>query len=235
MYPLGICDPDPIMLRSRQATGGWIMSDWHPEKLAQMVEQYLGHRFGAFLVRAAIICGALGVIAYGLVLFLDNLIGDVVWPFVVRIFGGSANGITLDNIEAVITTLIISLVLITTLYLILAFALLRANRRVHTPQYAIDRVAEFRSEGVSLLNDVPTNAAELITWKTKWTDWGAGATKYLEDKFTKSEALLFSRLGVIDVGTFSNAYNPEHNHYLMQLGKQLRTLENIVQSHLEKK
>jgi hypothetical protein len=186
--------------------------DLDPQKVAYTIENYLGKPWGRLFVKAVIVCGALGIISVGLDLFLRQLVGQVVWPFISHFLGVAEHGVTVDNI------------------VIIAGAL----RRRSVPQYAIDDLAEFRSTAIHILNDVPKNQSDLQRWEKGWHDWRQTVVNYLDLHFTKAESLSFQRLGLIAGHNFGMAINPKHNHDLMMLAKQIVILEDMIQRHLER-
>jgi hypothetical protein len=208
--------------------------DLDPQKVAYTVENYLGKPWGRLFVKAVIVCGALGIISVGLDLFLRQLVGQVVWPFISHFLGVAEHGVTVDNIAAVIVTLAVSLVILTVIFIAVVVIIAGALRRRSVPQYAIDDLAEFRSTAIHILNDVPKNQSDLQRWEKGWHDWRQTVVNYLDLHFTKAESLSFQRLGLIAGHNFGMAINPKHNHDLMMLAKQIVILEDMIQRHLER-
>jgi hypothetical protein len=111
---------------------------------------------------------------------------------------------------------------------------IRSFRRRVVPQVAIDTLADFRSEGIRILNEIPNGPSAVADWEKKWKEWSDQVTAYLQANFTKAESLSFRRLGLVPENRFSFAVTPEHAHYLMQLAKQITILENLIQQHQER-
>jgi hypothetical protein len=216
-----------------------------PDKWGAAVEKYLGRWFGRKLMQGAIIATLFSIMIAALVLFFEKLVDPILWPFFVRAFGGPRTGISLDNLEAIILVLVLALGLLVLLMAITVYAFVSAFRRRTVPQNVIDDVANLRSEGIQILNMLPPSAGSMTdaqkdayiskVWHTEWTDWRRRAVAYLENHFTTAEALSFSRLGLITPTQFTFALNPRHEHYLTQLAKQLTTLENLIERHLERR
>ena len=216
-----------------------------PMRWGAAVESYLGKFWGRRLIQLAIIAVLLGVIGEGAKLFFKDLIGDLIWPFLMRLFGGTTTGITMDNIEAIIIVLVSALVLFVLMVALLIYVLAGSLRRRTVPQNVIDDLAELRSQGISILNRLPDNVDKLSQaekddyvdqdWHPAWTEWGNGVVDFLERHFTKAEKLSFRRLGVIREEQFGLALTPKHGHYLMLLSKQLSILEELIQRHQERR
>ena len=216
-----------------------------PLKWGDAVEKYIGKRWGRLLIRLAILAFLLGVIATGSILFFRDFVGDVVWPFLTQLFGFTSTGITLDNIEAIIIVLTAAIVFFVLVFAVFLYVLAGAFRRRTVPQNIIDDLAEFRSQGISILNKTLAGAGTLnanvkddyveFVWRPAWSDWGDNVADFLGEYFTTAEKLSFSRLGVIQQIGFANAINGSHGHYLMQLSKQLTTLENLIDRYQERR
>jgi hypothetical protein len=207
-----------------------------PVKLAEVIERYFPLWFARFLVQAVILGAALGAVGFGLKLFFADFIGAIVWPFLARNFGLGHGAISLDNIEAIIVVLVASIVILVLVFLVAAYAFVRAFHRRVVPQRLVDQLAEHRSEGISILNDRPADAHDVQRWHSRWTGWSQTVAAFLGGKFTRAERLSFERLGVIAETRFGTlAVTPEHGHYLMQLARQLTILELLIQRHLERR
>ena len=207
-----------------------------PEKFANVFERYFQGWFARFLIRFLLISVALGVSGAALFVFFDWFVAGLVWPFFSRTFGVDVGGITLDNIEAVVMTLVAAIVVLVLVFIIVAIILARAFRRRVVPQSVIDELGEYRSKGISVLNDNPTDSANVPRWEADWKAWAADVTSYLEINFTKAERLMFHRLGVVPPVNFGQlAFDNTHAHYLMLLAKQLNVLEILIDRHQERR
>lgn len=158
-------------------------------------------------------------------------IGSPLAGLLISLFGGRF--ITLDNLTSVLSTAIAGAVLAGTAAIIIPLVGNLTRRRV--PQAAIDSLAELRSEGISILNDVPKDKDDVARWQKRWTEWKGRVVAELKRNFTKAEMLSFDRLGVIEEARFGFAVTPEHGHCLMMLNKQLTILENMIQRHQERR
>ena len=211
------------------------MPEFDPHKVAEVVESYLGKRLGRFLIQLTIIAGLLGVIGLGFVWFFRNFVAGLLWPFFSDVFGAGAQGITLDNIEAIIITLVASIVILVLIFLIFALVMARAFRRRVVPQSAIDNLAELRSDGIHILNDPPPSEDQLQDWRERWDSWREDVLDALKRDFTVAERLSFQRLGVFPPREFKIAVNPVHSHFLSMFAHQLTILENLIQRHQERR
>lgn len=225
------------------------MPQFDPEKSAKVIEKYLGKPLGRVLIRLTIVAGLLGITGLGLTWFFKDFIAELLWPFFFKLFGAGDVGISLDNIEAIIITLVAAIVVLVLIFLIFAIGMWKAFRRRVVPQYAIDELAELRSEGIKILNtlpkkeDIPSDEDQLEkwtkdwadNWQTRWRLWVEKVLETLDRNFTKAEKLSFQRLGVFPERNLGFAVNPEHYQYLMQLAQQLTILENLIQRHLERR
>ena len=215
-----------------------------PHKLVDLIERRLGPRLGSVLIQAVIWATALGVIGIGLKLFFGDFVAGLLWPFLSSLFGAAEEGITLDNIEAIIVTLVAAVVILVFVFVSLAIVMAKAFSRRVVPQEMIDALAEHRSRGIRILNTLPENSAALSAeerdafvevWRVEWTGWRQEVVQTLRTHFTKAESLSFERLGVIDEKPLNFALTAVHMHYLLQLSKQLRILEVLIQRHQERR
>jgi hypothetical protein len=82
-------------------------------------------------------------------------------------------------------------------------------------QEHIDWLAEEVSWAIhNLLNRMVSTPAELDAMKDEFKKWQQKVENYMEGKFTKSDVLHFSRLGVIPGNQYEIATVPGHNHQL---------------------
>lgn len=205
-----------------------------PEKLGVLMERRLG-RPGRWLFNAALFMSGLFALAFTLRYILDEFIGQLIWPFFSRVFGGSTGALTLDSIEAVVLTMTVTIAVLLIIMVGTFFLLVRTVRRRAVSQTAIDELAEMRSQGISVLNELPSKLGGFDKWTAKWEAWRNEVVSVLRDHFTKAETLSFSRLGVIREAPFGMAESPEHQHALMMLSKQLSILEGLIQRHQERR
>ena len=209
------------------------MPDLDPVKLADLIEGYLGKSFGGILIRLTLLMGLLGLIGLGSFWFFGTFVGGLVWPFFSSLFGVGASGITLDNIEPIVLTLVTTIVALVVVFACFLWAMWRVFRRRVVPQSVIDELAEFRSKAVSLYADHPTEN-EIGGWWAKQTDWSERVIVYMKEHLTKAETLSFQRLGVVFGTPFSHGVNRNHEHLLAILAHKLRVLENLIQRHQER-
>ena len=206
--------------------------DVDPIKVVHIVEKVLGRRPTRLLTIAVIYLG----IAMFAVWAISFILNQGIIPIFLWLRDSFSVGVTLDNIEVVVISAVIAVLLFFILLVFLQFLLFRALRRRAVPQRLIDGVAEKRSEGISILNDRPKDAADFDRWKARWLTWHRGVVDYLQEHFTVAEKLQFDRLGLVPERNFGSlAVTPEHAHSLMQLAKQLVILEDLISRHLERR
>jgi hypothetical protein len=220
-----------------------------PKRWAEMIEAYFGKTAGRALNRTALLFLILGAIGLGGQLFFKNFIAEFIWPALEKLFGANEIGISLDNIEAIIAVLVASIVAFVVLFAIVIMFFIKVFRRRVVSQETIDELAEFRSEGISILNlkfepsdgservptDVEADIFLTMTWEPKWTAWKGRVVAALEKNFTKAEQLSFERLGIYPARRFRRQMNPEHGHYLGQLAQQITVLEDMIQRYQERR
>ena len=219
------------------------MADFRWREAGEVIEHYLP-KIGRPLIKISMVCGALFVVGIGLWWFFGKFVGEVLWPFLINIFGAKDTGITLDNIEAIIIVLITAVSLFIIVFILLSVGVLNFIRRRVVPQTVVDQLAELRSRGIHILNRRPHAADKLSdqeredyvlhVWKKAWKEWGDEVVVFLGTHFTVAEKLSFARLGVIRENPFGSALTPEHNHYSMLLAKQITILEDLIQGQLER-
>jgi hypothetical protein len=195
--------------------------------LLKAVDERLGRRWGTLLLLVAYV----SVIA-GLLTGLWKWFGAPLADFIPKLFGAGPI-ITQDDLAQVVSTATVFVVLTGAAAIIIPLVNNLSRRRV--PQAAIDELADLRSEGIAVLNDVPKTADDVVRWHGRWTGWRDRVVASLGRNFTRAEMLSFDRLGVIAEVAFGFAATPEHRHYLMQLNKQLTILENLIQRHQERR
>lgn len=196
-------------------------------KIIELVEKKFGPFWGGLLTLAV---GA--TLFAGAVHFFWIWLVEPMGSFLAELLEGGPL-VTVDNIGPIVSTVVVvvTFLLLTSILI----PLVRNLTRHRAPQAAIDSLAELRSEGIRILNDRPANETGLPDWRQRWNAWAERVVKTLERDFTQAESLGFRRLGLIEERTFGFAVNPEHNHYLMQLAKQLTILENLIERHLERR
>lgn len=200
------------------------MQGW--DKVLEMLEQRLGKfafKLMLYMIWLAIIAGCVGIV-------LDQ-VAIRVYKFFDDLFAGKVR--IFDNSPQIFATLLVLIVLVVVLIFVVRLIASLTKRRV--PQAAINELADHRSAGISVLNDVPPNEAVLPAWHAKWLAWRDKVVETLRKNFTHAETLSFDRLGVIREAPFGIAVNNEHQHYLRQLSKQLTILENMIQQHQERR
>jgi hypothetical protein len=212
------------------------MSGLDPRPWAELIEEHFGRRFGRFMIKMLLAFTMLAVIGFALFIFFKQFVGELVWPFLVNLFGFPRSGISLDNIESVIIVLTAAIVFFVAIISVFLLFAMRAVRRRIVPQPMIDELAKYRSTGISILNDRPEDdGAGLKKWHGRWQEWRDGVVEYLRKNFTKAETLSFDRLGLITPLSWGGLpISPEHAHYLSQLAKQLTILEGLIQRHQDR-
>lgn len=208
------------------------LENMDPNRVFDMIKRLVGDGPARFMGRWAVYLGFAGFAAWMISLIRTHVI-DPSYRLAVELLGLQ---ITVDNIESIFATLILSVFAFAVLATGAQFFVLRHMRRRRVPQAVIDELAEFRSQGITILNTRPDSDAALSSWTVDWGAWADKVSDYLGEWFTKAEQLSFKRLGVIKEMTFgSGSYNAEHAYKLNQLSKQLSILENLVELHLERR
>jgi len=203
--------------------------EFDPIKLWKLLMDLIGSRPARFLAKTSIYLGWVAFVAWAL-----KIIFDIIKPAITNISETLAFGITLDNAQTVVMSLLVAVVILAMMIVGGQYLFLRVLRKRVAPQWVIDRVAELRSDGISILNDRPTNErGDLNRWQAKWEKWRKEVADYLGDHFTRAEQLSFERLGLIQElpwGTLP--ISGPHAHYLNQLAKQIAILDTIIERHL---
>lgn len=198
---------------------------------------------GPYLVKISLLFLILLVVGFGGTAFFGSFIGGVLWPFLTNLFGTTKSGISLDNIEAIIIVLVSAVVFFVLIFGLFVWLAIRTFGRRIIPQSIIDELADHRDKGIKILNDIPNNQGKMTDqekeqfvqdWKARWEQWRREVIATLDKSFTKAERLSFQRLGLIAEYSFHFAVTPDHNHFLMQLAKQLTILENLIALHQER-
>lgn len=203
-----------------------------PLQLFRLIEERMGRRPARFLLNATIYLAFVAFSVWAIGLIWKHGVVPI-FLFVRDILGV---GVTLDNLETLFITFALTLLLFAMIVVGSQHLILRFLRRRTAPQWVIDKVANFRSDGIRILNDRPSNDENLKRWETTWRTWGQGVADYLGNHFSHAERLAFERLGLIPERQFGRlAFNSEHAHYLMQLAKQLTILEDLIQRQLERR
>ena len=165
--------------------------NFDPVRVVQMVEERFGQP-GKWLVNGTIIAAGLGIISWGLKWFLDDLVGGVLWPFFARLLDIKSTTVTLDNIGALITTLAFSLLILAVFFLVLLLLIYFALRQRAIPQRVLDRLGEFRAEGINtLFTRKPTNDQELNEWAQKHVAWENKIKDYMKKKHAPRRLFIF--------------------------------------------
>ena len=208
------------------------MAEFDPFRAYRLLADLVGNKRARLLGQIVIYISWAAFVIWAL-----SFIYRIVKPGFTAIIEGLAPGITIDNIETIITALLITVVIFSLIIASGQYLFMRALRKRAAPQWVIDEVAEYRSKGISILNDRPiSEESGLVKWHESWTNWGRKVSEYLGDHFTRAERLSFERLGVVpQLQWGSIPIDGEHAHYLNQLAKQLTILENLIQRHLERK
>jgi hypothetical protein len=205
------------------------MASVDPSKWAELYEDHFGKKLGRLIIKLLLFTTALAFLSFCLGFFLDFYKKYILpWASGFSIDTGALGDITWLVSAAIVFAIF------ATAYGLITIALARIFKRRMVPQNIIDDLSEFRSEAISVLNNMPKNDDEFNAWEIKWTSWREGVRLFLEKNFTKSEALLFGRLGIIPEVQFGFAYNDKHAHCLKQLAKQITILENLINRHLER-
>jgi hypothetical protein len=202
-----------------------------PKRVFDMAKDLVGNRPARLMFAATIYLGFFGFAAWMISVIRKYVISPL-YEFVSRLMGFD---VTLDNLESLITTLFLALLAFALLATGAQYFVFRHLRRRRVPQWVIDDLAEWRSKGVSLVNDRPTNDEELEQWIARWEAWKDDVAKFIGAHFTKAEELSFRRLGLVVEAKFGTmVYNNKHAHKLMLLAKQLGILETMIDRQLER-
>jgi hypothetical protein len=205
-----------------------------PLKFSDLIEKYFGDPFGKIIVRISVLCGFIGILLFGITWLIKLL--ETIWEIIALIFGVAKGGITLDNIEIVVIFLVAILTFFIVFSSVMAWLFWSSFRRRVVPQSAIDRLADLRSDGISVLNQQPRTGEEFAQWRESWKTWVSSVASELRANFTKAEALSFERLGLLRATTsYAMAFDADHSHCLLQLDKQLTILENLISRHQERR
>jgi len=102
-------------------------------------------------------------------------------------------------------------------------------------QAAVNALARLRSEGVAIMSDRPNGSGDVPRWHARWADWGDQVVAELTRHFTEAEMLSFRHLGSIPAVSFGAAVDDRHNHYLMQLDRQLSILQKLIDQNQERR
>ena len=211
------------------------MTSFDPQTLARIAEEYLGKRLARPMIQVALVGGLLGIAGIGLKWFFSEFVGGFLWPGFANLFGGVEQGISLDNIEVIIVTMVAAIIILVVAFVVLAMILGRAFWRRVVPQAAIDNLAELRSAGISILNTDPEDGNAFPEWHRQWQTWRKSVCDALNKDFTKAEALSFERLGVFSLNRLGHAINDEHGFALAQLTHQLAILEDLIRRHQDRR
>lgn len=195
--------------------------------LFRVVDERLGRRSGTLLIVMTYVAVMAGLLAA-----IWNFVGAPLSEFIPKVFSAGTI-ITQDNLAQVASTVTVFVVLAGAAVIVIPLINNLSRRRV--PQAAIDSLAESRSEGVAILNDVPKGEGDVPRWRERWTEWKDRVVAELKRNFTKAETLSFDRLGLITPTKFGFEITPEHGHCLMMLSKQLTILENLIERHQERR
>lgn len=215
------------------------------DRLAAMIEKYLGQWWATALMRLMIISVVLGVIGTCGAVFFGMFIGPIVVPFMTQVVGATQSVTTGGmQLPGAATVLVATFVFFVGIFAVLVWLAMRAVYRRVVPQSVIDQLAEYRSQGIAILNTRPANALlgpEEIEkyvaeeWAPLWDKWRLKVVSYLGEHLTLAEKLSFERLGLITEQQFKIALNPSHGHKLMMLAKQLTILEDMIQRFQERR
>ncbi len=201
-------------------------------EVMRMIEAALKPPVARFIVQTAIYLGYAIFCVWGIsYVMMEGALP--IFRFAREAFGV---GITLDNIETIIASFGITLGCFAILMASGQFLFLRYLSRRRVPQWAIDKLAELRSAGISILNDHPADDQnDFARWRAAWSLWKGQVVGCLDSHFTKAEMLSFDRLGLVYGRPWKQRpVSPEHESCLDQLAKQLDVLESLIRTHLEK-
>jgi len=107
--------------------------------------------------------------------------------------------------------------------------------KVSNKQSEVDVLSALLSEGINRVWNREINSEqEFEEFRSYWEDWRSLVIAQLEQHFTQSDVIHFSRLGVIPIVHRGNLYEPradKHSHILMQYALQEQRLREIIRDH----
>ena len=203
-----------------------------PSKVVGMLESLFGPRLGR-LVSIGLVTLACLALAFWLVNLIWTYGGKDIFEFFRRILPPTTPLITLDNIEAVILTLITIIALFGTMFVSILYFLARALLKKGVSQRALNQLARMRNEGIDKIYNMKVSSSnELNEWKRRHKDWEHRVLDHVQKNFPESDHLRLSHLGlVIPINFPGIQFNPDHQNQLSFFAKRIHIIEELLNSY----
>lgn len=206
------------------------MGDLDPFKVVAVFENLFGPKLGRIVATLLLAAACL----WGVFFFGDGIWehgGKTLFDKLAAISLPSV-GVTLDNIESVIATILFILVIYSSILLfILVFFSTKIFKKT-VSQTAIDGLALLRKEGINTVYAVViTDKEGFQKWNQTKQEWETRLREHLEKNFPKADFLFASELGVVDFRSVNLAFSEEHQRELCYVIRQLDIIEQILNSY----
>ena len=203
-----------------------------PSKVTGTLESLYGPRAGRLI---STVLATLAVLAGAF--FLVNVIWNYGGRDILEFFGSirppDTAFITLENMEAVVLTLLIIVALFGTVFVAILFFLGRALLKKGVSQRALNELARLRNEGIEkIYNMKVSNSTELTDWIGKRDVWERNVIEHVRKNFPESDYLRLSHLGlVIPTGFPGIEFNSDHQTQLSFFAARVRVIEELLSSY----
>jgi|APSaa5957512535_1039671.scaffolds.fasta_scaffold14645_3 hypothetical protein len=108
-------------------------------------------------------------------------------------------------------------------------------RKFNVTQQALEQVATFRQELVSLQNETIQSEQELGSWLQRFKDFRESIVAYIGEEFSPAEASLFERVGSFDLLTLGNDFDFKHMKMKSQIVRDYKWIEALAIDYGRKK
>ena len=203
-----------------------------PSKAVGILERLFGPKLGRFV---AIILVSLACLAFAL--WLTNVIwtngGEQAYKFFHDITPPNVSLVTLDNVEAIISTLVLMTALFGTVLVAILYFSGRALFKKSVSQSALDGLARLRSEGINNVYTMKvSNSSDLTEWRRRYKDWEQRVLEHVKRNFPESDLLSLQDLGlVIPIDFPGIQFDADHQTQLSFFAKRVGIIEQLLTSY----
>jgi hypothetical protein len=104
--------------------------------------------------------------------------------------------------------------------------------RITDKQAWVDVLSDLLSEGIhEIWNGTVTNDAQMEALQQYWVKWCRDVEEVLREKFTHSDLIHFSRLGVVPIVVRRDAFDNHHEKILREYALKEQRLREIIRAH----
>ena len=206
--------------------------EFDPSRAVGLLERLFGSRLGK-LISIVLVSLACLALAFWLLNVIWTNGGKEIFMFFRGILPPGPPLVTLDNIEAIILTLITIITAFAAVLVSVLYFLARALFKKGVSQRALNMLAKLRNEGIEkVYNMKVSNEDDLTEWKKRHKGWEGRVLTHVKDNFPESDCLRLSHLGLVIPMDFPGIqFNGDHQNQLSFFAKRTQIIEELLNSY----